>query len=97
MLYEVITSLGKPVLVLRNETERPEAVSAGTVKIAGVSRQRIIDDASLLLDDKKSYDKMARAINPYGDGRASERIVNAILYSFGAEKKPPQEWVVQDT
>ncbi len=96
-LQEEAPSLGKPVLVLRNETERPEAVSAGTVKIAGVSRQRIIDDASLLLDDKKSYDKMARAINPYGDGRASERIVNAILYSFGAEKKPPQEWVVQDT
>ncbi|NLY44182.1 MAG: UDP-N-acetylglucosamine 2-epimerase (non-hydrolyzing) [Clostridiaceae bacterium] len=82
-LQEEAPSLGKPVLVLRNETERPEAVQAGTVKIAGVEKDRIICMASELIEDAKQYEKMARAVNPYGDGKASYRIVQAILYYFG--------------
>jgi len=81
-LQEEAPSLGKPVLVLRNETERPEAVDAGTVKIAGVDREVIFRMASELLSDSESYNKMAKAVNPYGDGRASERIVRAILERF---------------
>ena len=81
-LQEEAPSLGKPVLVLRNETERPEAVHAGTVKIAGVDKDVIFQMASELLSNKESYDKMAKAVNPYGDGFASERIVKAILERF---------------
>ena len=82
-LQEEAPSLAKPVLVLRNETERPEAVEAGTVKVAGVEKDTIIRLAEELLEDKAAYDKMAHAANPYGDGNASERIVNALLYEFG--------------
>ncbi len=78
-LQEEAPSLGKPVLVLRNETERPEAVEAGTVKVIGTNKDTIIKAASELLDNKKEYNKMAQAVNPYGDGKASERIVAAIL------------------
>lgn len=78
-LQEEAPSLGKPVLVLRNETERPEAVEAGTVKIAGVDEAVIYDMAKTLLSDKNEYNKMAKAVNPYGDGHASERIVKAII------------------
>ena len=81
-LQEEAPSLGKPVLVLRNETERPEAVDAGTVKIAGVDENVIYDMAKELITDKEEYDKMAHAVNPYGDGHASERIVRAILERF---------------
>ena len=81
-LQEEAPSLGKPVLVLRNETERPEAVDAGTVKIAGVDENVIYDMAKELITDKAEYDKMAHAVNPYGDGHASERIVRAILERF---------------
>lgn len=81
-LQEEAPSLGKPVLVLRNETERPEAVEAGTVKIAGVDENVIYDMARCLLTDKAEYAKMARAVNPYGDGRASERIVKAIIDKY---------------
>lgn len=83
-LQEEAPSLGKPVLVLRNETERPEAVDAGTVKIAGVDENVIYDMAKELITDKAEYDKMAHAVNPYGDGHASERIVKAILERFNA-------------
>ncbi|HIW57323.1 MAG TPA: UDP-N-acetylglucosamine 2-epimerase (non-hydrolyzing) [Firmicutes bacterium] len=83
-LQEEAPSLGKPVLVLRNETERPEAVDAGTVKIAGVDENVIYDMAKELITDKSEYDKMAHAVNPYGDGHASERIVRAILERFNA-------------
>ena len=83
-LQEEAPSLGKPVLVLRNETERPEAVDAGTVKIAGVDENVIYNMAKELITDKAEYDKMARAVNPYGDGHASERIVKAILERFNA-------------
>ena len=91
-LQEEAPSLGKPVLVLRNETERPEAVSAGTVRIAGVKQDTIIPMAQMLLNNQKEYDKMAKAVNPYGDGRASERIAKIILYKFGILKDKPEEF-----
>ena len=69
---------GVPVLVLRTETERPEAVEAGTVKVVGVEEEAVYENAKLLLTDKREYEKMAKAVNPYGDGHASARIVNAI-------------------
>jgi len=78
-LQEEAPSCGVPVLVLRTETERPEAVDAGTVKVAGIDGQAIYENAKLLLTDDAAYDKMAKAVNPYGDGHASERIVAAIL------------------
>lgn len=81
-LQEEAPSLGKPVLVLRNETERPEAVDAGTVKIAGVKKEDIVSMARELLTDEAAYAKMAKAVNPYGDGFASQRIVEAILAHF---------------
>ena len=81
-LQEEAPSLGKPVLVLRNETERPEAVEAGTVKIAGVDEENIYRMTKELLTDSEEYSKMARAVNPYGDGHASERIVKAIIEKF---------------
>lgn len=77
-LQEEAPSLGKPVLVLRDTTERPEAISAGTVKLVGTSEEHIYQAAHLLLSDKGEYDKMARAVNPYGDGKASIRIVKVI-------------------
>ncbi len=77
-MQEEAPSLGKPVLVVRRETERPEAVEAGTVKLAGVEEETIFTMASELLSDRGSYDRMARAANPYGDGRAAERIVDVI-------------------
>ncbi len=81
-LQEEAPSLGKPVLVLRNETERPEAVDAGTVKIAGVDEEVIFNMACELISDKDAYNKMAKAVNPYGDGKASERIVKAIIDKY---------------
>jgi UDP-N-acetylglucosamine 2-epimerase len=89
-LQEEAPSLGKPVLVLRNETERPEAVAAGTVRLAGTDEERIVSLASALLDDAGEYEKMAKAVNPYGDGKASERIVKALLYEFGLSDKKPE-------
>lgn len=81
-LQEEAPSLGKPVLVLRTETERPEAVKAGTVKVVGVDEEDIYREAKKLLCDSDAYDKMAKAVNPYGDGHASERIVKAIVEYF---------------
>jgi UDP-N-acetylglucosamine 2-epimerase (non-hydrolysing) len=77
-IQEEAPSLGIPVLVLRNETERPEAVKAGTVKVVGTEKEKIISETLLLLNNSKAYNKMARACNPYGDGKASERIINFI-------------------
>ena len=91
-LQEEAPSLGKPVLVLRNETERPEAIQAGTVKLAGTEQARIYELAAQLLDDPVEYGRMARAVNPYGDGLASERIVEALLYEFGLSKNKPVEF-----
>jgi UDP-N-acetylglucosamine 2-epimerase (non-hydrolysing) len=78
-LQEEAPSLGVPVLVLRNVTERPEAVEAGTVRLVGTDRDRILREASRLFDDAAAYAAMARAVNPYGDGWASQRIVAALL------------------
>jgi UDP-N-acetylglucosamine 2-epimerase (non-hydrolysing) len=75
-VQEEAPSLGKPVLVMRDTTERPEAVDAGTVKLVGTSVQRIISETSELLDDCQAYESMAKAHNPYGDGKACERIIN---------------------
>ena len=91
-LQEEAPSLGKPVLVLRCETERPEAVHAGTVKIAGVEYQDIYDLAAKLLDDDSAYQEMAQSVNPYGDGHASERIVDAILWSMRGIGSKPQDF-----
>lgn len=75
-IQEEAPSLGKPVLVLRRVTERPEGIEAGVTKLVGVERRKILSDVSLLLDDKNEYHKMAKATSPYGDGKASERIVS---------------------
>src|SRR5581483_10274027 len=72
-------SLGKPVLVMREKTERPEAVQAGTVKLVGMDTARIVREAELLLDDPREHQRMSRAHNPYGDGHASERIADALV------------------
>ncbi|MDF2572536.1 MAG: UDP-N-acetylglucosamine 2-epimerase [Sporomusa sp.] len=93
-IQEEAPTLGKPVLVLRKETERPEAVKAGTVRLAGTVEEEIIEHASKLLDDKEDYDKMARSVNPYGDGYASERIVKVLLYHFGLTDEIPEEFKV---
>lgn len=77
-MQEEAPSLGKPVLVLRDTTERPEALQAGTVKLVGTNQQKIYQEARTLLTDPDAYEKMAKAINPYGDGRASRRIVKVI-------------------
>ncbi len=78
-IQEEAPSLGKPVLVVRRETERPEAIEAGTVKLAGVSRDTIYQMTKELLTDEEAYGKMARAVNPYGDGHACERIISKLL------------------
>lgn len=78
-LQEEAPACGVPVLVLRTETERPEAVSAGTVKVIGIREDRIYEETKRLLTDNTEYDKMAKAVNPYGDGHASERIAKAII------------------
>ena len=85
-IQEEAPSLGKPVVVLRTETERPEAVEAGTVKVAGIEENDIFDIVNELINDNEEYKKMANAVNPYGDGKASERIVSSILYYFGLQK-----------
>jgi UDP-N-acetylglucosamine 2-epimerase (non-hydrolysing) len=74
-------SLGKPILVLREKTERPEAVTAGTVRVVGTDVDRIVREATVLLDDRRAYDQMARVHNPYGDGQASARIAG-LIHSF---------------
>ncbi len=88
-LQEEAPALGKPVLVLRRETERPEAVQAGTVKLAGVEEEVIFQMASELLSDPDAYRQMAHAANPYGDGEACCRIADAIEWHFGLRAEPP--------
>ena len=94
-IQEEAPALAKPVLVLRRETERPEAVEAGTVKIAGVNKDDIISLAKDLLDNEESYNKMAHAANPYGDGEASRRTAQAILYYFGLRDERPENFSVK--
>ncbi len=81
-LQEEAPSLGKPVLVLRNETERPEAVDAGTVRLVGTDRDTIVEHMTELLTDRAAYEAMSGAVNPYGDGKASSRIADAIACEF---------------
>jgi UDP-N-acetylglucosamine 2-epimerase len=91
-LQEEAPSLGKPVLVLRNETERPEAIEFGTLKLAGTDMDNIIKLAEELLNDKAEYKKMANAVNPYGDGTASQRIIESLLYHFGEIQTRPEDF-----
>jgi len=90
-MQEEAPSLGKPVLVLRNTTERPEAVDAGTVRLVGTDRGAVRDEAIRLLAHETYYRSMAEAVNPYGDGRACKRIVQAVKYAYKiALEKPPE-------
>jgi len=91
-LQEEAPSLGKPVLVLRQTTERPEALQAGTVRLVGVRREEVAAETRRLLDDEEHYRRMAAAVNPYGDGRAAERVVRAILYRFGLQSRRPADF-----
>jgi UDP-N-acetylglucosamine 2-epimerase (non-hydrolysing) len=88
-VQEEAPTLGKPVLIIRATTERPEAVEAGTAQLVGTARGDIVAAASQLLDDPAEYLRMKRAINPYGDGHAAERIVDAIRHFFGLAATPP--------
>ena len=92
-LQEEAPSLGKPVLVLRNETERPEAVQAGTVRLAGTQYESVYRLTKELLDREDIYLEMARAVNPYGDGKASQRIVGGLLHGFGITSFRPAEFM----
>ena len=91
-LQEEAPALGRPVLVLRRETERPEAVEAGTVRLAGTREEDVFQMAAELLESRESYERMARAVNPYGDGRACRRIADAIEWRFGLRETPPEEF-----
>jgi len=88
-IQEEAPSLGKPVLVLRDTTERPEAIAAGTVKLIGTDEDDVYRETKLLLDDQEEYNRMSNAVNPYGDGKASERIIQGILHHFGRIKEKP--------
>ena len=91
-IQEEAPALGKPVLVLRDTTERPEAVVAGTVRLTGTGYDVVKEEACRLLDDEDYYRSMAEAVNPYGDGRACERIVRAVLSAKGFPVDPPEEF-----
>ena len=91
-LQEEAPALGKPVLVMRRETERPEAIAAGTAKLAGVEREQIVAMASELLENPQAYNAMAKAVNPYGDGHACQRIAQAILWHFGVSDQRPADF-----
>lgn len=91
-LQEEAPHLGKPVLVLRDVTERPEAVEYGTVKLVGTNKEKIIDEANILINSKEAYEKMSKAVNPYGDGKASERICDAIMKYLNLSKKEVEEF-----
>lgn len=93
-IQEEAPAIGKPVIVLRTETERPEAVEAGTVKLAGIEKEVIVNIANKLINNKEIYKAMAHATNPYGDGMASKRIIDAILYYFNVKDKKSEEFVV---
>lgn len=94
-IQEEAPSLGKPVLVLRDTTERPEAVASGTVKLAGTDEDKVYNTAYKLLTDEEAYREMAESINPYGDGHTSERIVQAILYFYGISEKKPSVFIAR--
>ena len=91
-LQEEAPAMGKPVLVLRRETERPEAIAAGTAKLAGVTEASVLALANELLDDPAAYTKMAKAVNPYGDGHACQRIADAIDWHFQFRAERPADY-----
>lgn len=93
-VQEEAPALGKPVLVLRNKTERPEAVNAGTVKLVGTETEQIRRVANELLNNPSEYQRMARAVNPYGDGLAAKRISAGLLYRFGLNMKKPADFEI---
>ena len=91
-LQEEAPHLGKPVLVLRDVTERPEAVAYGTVKLVGTDIEKILSEANELIQNREAYEKMSKSVNPYGDGKASERIADAILRYFDLSDKEVEEF-----
>ncbi len=91
-VQEEAPALGKPVLVLRDTTERPEAVAAGTVKLIGTDKERVYSETKVLLADKNEYNLMANACNPYGDGQSARRIVETILWKYGFSKEQPDQF-----
>lgn len=93
-VQEEAPSFGVPVLVLRDTTERPEGIEAGTLKLVGTEEEEIYAQAHQLLSNKEAYEQMSRAANPYGDGQASERIAEAILYHFGQRKDRPIPFII---
>ena len=95
-VQEEAPSLGKPVLVLRDTTERPEGVAAGTLKLVGTNPDLIAREMTALLTDKEYYQSMSEAKNPYGDGHASERILEAIAYHFERAENKPEDFRVED-
>ena len=94
-LQEEAPALGKPVLVMRRETERPEAIAAGTAKLAGVTYEGVLAEANRLLDDPTAYQAMAKAVNPYGDGHACRRIAQAIRWHFGLTDERPADFLAE--
>lgn len=91
-LQEEAPSFGVPTLVLRDTTERPEGIEAGTLELVGTEEERVYERAKALLTDSALYNRMSQAANPYGDGRASERIVDAILHHFGKLERRPDSF-----
>lgn len=91
-VQEEAPALAKPVLVMRDTTERPEAISAGTARLVGTSTTSIVHATEELLLDPTAYDRMARATNPFGDGRAADRVVGALAYRYGYAQQPPQSF-----
>lgn len=91
-LQEEAPSFGVPVLVLRDTTERPEGIEAGTLELVGTNEEKVYERTKALLSDTEVYQSMSRAANPYGDGKASERIVNAILHHFGLISQRPERF-----
>jgi UDP-N-acetylglucosamine 2-epimerase (non-hydrolysing) len=94
-VQEEAPSLGVPVLVLRDTTERPEGIEVGTLKLVGTDEEKVFEEASLLLTCKEEYEQMSQASNPYGDGQASERILDAIAYSFGLTETRPADFLIK--
>jgi UDP-N-acetylglucosamine 2-epimerase (non-hydrolysing) len=91
-IQEEASSLGKPVFVLRDITERPEAVKSGAAKVIGTKTDRIVSEVNKLLNNRKEYNRMSRAVNPYGDGKAAGRITKALLYYFKIKRTVPFEF-----
>ena len=93
-IQEEAPTLGKPVLVIRDTTERPEGIDAGTARLVGTDVEAIAGQLLLLLTDKAEFQKMANAINPYGDGHAAVRIADHLEHYFGLRDKPAEEFVL---